>query len=277
MTARELLVWEPASWPVWAIGIPWIAGITVDVARRRCARAPQVASASRTTPRVTVIVPVLNEEARIGEHLDALRAMGGLHEVIVVDGGSSDDTVEVVRSGGGVKLLTAPRGLAAQMNAGAELATGEVLLFLHADVHLPRDTAHWITTALADPTVVGGAFRTWTVAEGRRTWLGPLLHLADLRSRYSSLPYGDQALFVRAGAFRKVDGFPDQPLLEDLEIGRRLRRLGRIRTVPATVLVSGRRLVARPVYYTVLVNLLPLLYRLGIRPAAFAGLYGDHR
>ena len=125
--------------------------------------------------------------------------------------------------------------------------------------------------------MVGGAFRTWTVTEGRRRWFGPLLHLADLRSRYSGLPYGDQALFVRADVFRQLGGFPDQPLMEDLEFSRRLRDAGQIRTVPASVRVSGRRFLARPVYYTLLVNVFPILYRLGMPPRVLASLYGNPR
>ncbi len=228
-------------------------------------------------PRVSVIVPVLNEEAQMGGLLDALDSVPGIHEVIVVDGASTDCTAELVRGRGGTKLLSTGRGRARQMNAGAEIATGDVLVFLHADVRLPPDAARWIATALADPGVVAGAFRTWTVAEERRLWLGPLLHLADLRSRYTSLPYGDQALFVRAAVFKQLGGFPDQPLMEDLELSLRLRRVGRIRTVPASVRVSGRRFLARPVYYTFLVNVFPLLYRLGMPPRVLANLYGNPR
>jgi len=152
-----------------------------------------------------------------------------------------------------------------------------VLLFLHADVALPTDASRWIHGALADRTVVAGAFRTRTVGDGRRSWLAPLLRLADLRSRYSGLPYGDQAVFVRAEVFRRVGGFPDQPLMEDVELSRRLRRLGTIRTVSANVCVSGRRFLVRPVYYTLLVNVFPLLYRLGVPPRVLANLYGDPR
>jgi len=226
---------------------------------------------------VSVVVPVLNEEARIGELLDALDSVPGIHEVIVVDGASTDRTAGIVRARGGAKLLSAGRGRASQMNAGAEIATGDVLLFLHADVRLPRDAASRIAAALADPGVVAGAFRTWTVCEEARSWLGPFLHLADLRSRYTGLPYGDQALFVRAAVFKQLGGFPDQPLMEDLELSRRLRGVGRVRTVAATVRVSGRRFLARPAYYVFVVNVFPLLYRLGVSPRALANLYGNPR
>jgi hypothetical protein len=104
-----------------------------------------------------------------------------------------------------------------------------------------------------------------------------LLRLADLRSRYTSLPYGDQALFVRAEIFHAIGGFPEMPLMEDLELSRRLRRRGRIRTVRDCVRVSGRRFEARPLYYAFLMNVLPLLYRLGVPAAWLARTYGNPR
>lgn len=228
-------------------------------------------------PRISVVVPALDEEARIEATLSALVASGDWHEVILVDGGSRDSTVERARRIAGVRILEAPRGRARQMNAGARAATGDVILFLHADVGLPPDARPHIARTLEDPGVVAGAFRTWTVPDAGGSWIAPLLHLGDLRSRYSGLPYGDQAVFVRAGSFERVGGFPDQPLMEDLELARRLRRAGRIRIVPASVRVSGRRFLARPVYYFLLVNLLPLIYALGVPADRLARLYGDPR
>ncbi len=221
--------------------------------------------------KISIIIPVLDEERRIGQCLAELQ---GFEEFIVVDGGSRDRTVEIARAAG-ARVETAPRGRASQMNHGARLVSGDVLLFLHADVSLPEGAAAHIERALADRAVVAGAFRTWHVADdGRRA---PWLHLADLRSRLSGLPYGDQALFVRREAFERVGGFPDQPLMEDLELSRRLRRLGRIAIVPASVRVSGRRFLAHPIRDTLLVNAFPLLYRLGVPPASLARLYRDIR
>lgn len=235
--------------------------------------------ATRAAPglRIAVIIPTLNEEARIATRLRELEHTPGLHELLVVDGGSSDRTVELARAVPGVRVLESPRGRSRQMNRGAAASGADVLLFLHADVALPLDAAAWVRRALGDPGVVAGAFRTRTVADGAPSRLAPLLRLADLRSRWSSVPYGDQALFVRAPVFRDVGGFPDLPLMEDLELSRRLGRRGRVRTVPADVRVSGRRFIARPIYYTALVNVLPLLFRLGIPLRLLARLYGAPR
>lgn len=227
--------------------------------------------------RISIVIPVLNEEARIETQLGAVLRLDGIHEVIVVDGGSVDWTRSIVSAGTRCRLVTAARGRALQMNAGAGVATGNVLLFLHADVTLPEDAAKWVRRTLDDPEVVAGAFRTRTIADDCTTWIARWLKLADLRSRYTRLPYGDQALFVRREAFLRVGGFPVQPLFEDLEISRRLARLGRLRTVAAQVEVSGRRFLARPFYYAAIMNVLPPLYRLGIPPTTLARAYHDVR
>ncbi len=262
--------WAPAAWPLWAIAGAWGAGLAIDRLLARESPPP----AAPAPPRISIVIPTLEEE----RHLPLrLRELEGLGEVIVVDGGSRDGTVAAARAVPGVRVLSASRGRALQMNAGARLATGEVLLFLHADVSLPHDATAWIAAALADPGVVAGAFRTWTVGEGRRPWLAPFLHLADVRSRWAKVPYGDQALFVRAEAFRRLGGFAEQPLMEDVELGRRLSRLGRIRTVAARVRVSGRRYGARSIVATLVTTVLPLLYRLGVPAHRLARWYGDVR
>jgi rSAM/selenodomain-associated transferase 2 len=225
----------------------------------------------------SVVVPVLDEARRIADHLAALRGVAGIDEIVVVDGGSRDETVAIAQRTPGVRLVTSARGRGVQMNAGARAARGDVLLFLHADAALPPDAARLIERALDDPGVVAGAFRLRTVADGGARWLGPLLRLADLRSRVTRLPYGDQAVFVRRAAFERIGGFPDQPLMEDIELARRLWRVGRIRTVPGVVRVSGRRFVANPVRAVLAMRVIPLLYRLGVSPARLARLYGDPR
>ena len=226
---------------------------------------------------LSVIVPVLDEAGRIGQQLAELRAIPGIGEVVVVDGGSRDGTPDIARAAPGVRVIAAPRGRGTQLNAGARAARGDVLLFLHVDTSLPVDTAAWIVRALADRGVVAGAFRIRTVADTGPRWVAPLLRLADLRSRVTHLPYGDQAVFVRRDVFERVGGFPDQPLMEDVELARRLRRAGRIVTVAGVVQVSGRRFVANPVRAVLAMRLFPLLYRLGVSPARLARLYGDPR
>ncbi|MBW1880006.1 MAG: TIGR04283 family arsenosugar biosynthesis glycosyltransferase [Deltaproteobacteria bacterium] len=228
-------------------------------------------------PRLSVVIPVLDEERRIEVRLRELGAMQGIDEVVVVDGSSTDRTREIVKQFPAVRLLSAPRGRARQLNAGANVALGEVLLFLHADVSLPVDAAAHVEQVLADPANVAGAFRTWTVAEDPPWLFGPLLHLADLRSRLTRHPYGDQALFVRREVFEALGGFPDIPLMEDYAFSREIRRRGRIGLARARVHVSGRRFIARPVFYTALVWSYPALYRWGVPPEMLARWYHDIR
>jgi rSAM/selenodomain-associated transferase 2 len=222
---------------------------------------------------ISVIVPVLDEALRIGRCLDALARERELREVIVVDGGSRDGTVDLARARGTATVLEAPRGRARQMNAGARVAEGDVLLFLHADVSLPRGAPRAIRDVLSDCAVVAGAFRTWHVDDSSQARPAPWLHLADVRSRYSRLPYGDQAVFVRAPVFRRIGGYADLALMEDLELSLRLRAEGRIEIARASVRVSGRRFLAHPLRDTLLVNLMPLLFRAGVPASALASVY----
>lgn len=226
---------------------------------------------------LSVIIPTLNEAKRLPQRLLELAATPGVDEVIVADGQSDDGTDDLARAFPNVRCVQAPRGRARQMNAGAADAGGSTLLFLHADVRLPTDAASHIAKALASPGVVGGAFKTHHVADGGRYRLGPLLRAADLRSRVTRAPYGDQGIFVRAADFRALGGYADIPLMEDVEFSRRLSARGDVVTVSAEVEVSGRRFETRPIYYTALVNLFPLLYRLGTPPEILARLYKNTR
>ena len=228
-------------------------------------------------PTLSIVIPVLDEAPRIGAQLAHVMALAGVDEVIVVDGGSRDETVALARSVSGVRVVQAPRGRGEQLNAGATAASGDILLFLHADVRLPDDAATQVSAALQDPTVVAGAFRTRTVNDGTPSWIDPFLPLADLRSRRTRYPYGDQAMFVRRTALGKIGGVPEQPLMEDLELSRRLARCGRIVTLAATVVVSGRRFVQRPARSVVAMRVFPWLYRLGVSPRRLARLYGAPR
>jgi rSAM/selenodomain-associated transferase 2 len=226
--------------------------------------------------KLSVIIPALDEAARIEAAVARLAAEPGIDEIIVVDGGSSDDTAALAGRAG-ARVIAAPRGRARQQNAGARAASGDTLLFLHADAALPPGAAAVVDRQLATPKVIAGAFRTWHRAErwGRRR--AALLHLADLRSRYSPRPYGDQAIHLRAATFERIGGFPEMALMEDLELSLRLRRLGRIAVAGERVEVSGRRFESAPLYQTALVNVFPLLYLLGVPPSVLARLYGDPR
>jgi rSAM/selenodomain-associated transferase 2 len=228
--------------------------------------------------RLSVVIPVLDEAHRIDGCLVALAAQPRVHERIVVDGGSRDDTVARASAHRDVIVVRSARGRAVQLNAGAAAATGDTLLFLHADATLPEGAAAVIEQTLAMPGVVAGAFRTHHVPERwrGRAW-ARLLRLADVRSRYTSLPYGDQALFLRAARFVQAGGFPAVSLMEDLAFSRTLRGLGRIHVARAEVRVSGRRFERAPIRQTLMVNGFPLLYALGVSPARLARWYGNPR
>lgn len=226
--------------------------------------------------KLSVIIPTLDEESRIGDCLAALSRFPDIHDVIVSDGGSADRTVTVARRFGAT-VIQAPRGRAAQQNAGAARAAGDTFLFLHADALLPCLAPAVIRRVLSAPGVAAGAFRTRHVAS---RWTGRkslLLRLADIRSRYSPLPYGDQALFMPRESFERVGGFPDMELMEDLEMSKRLSKLGAIRVADAQVRVSGRRFESAPIYQSLLVNAFPVLYSLGVPPGVLARLYGAPR
>jgi rSAM/selenodomain-associated transferase 2 len=213
--------------------------------------------------RLSVVVPALNEARGIRAALEALaplRARG--HEVIVVDGGSSDGTPELAR-GLCDRLLSAPRGRAAQMNAGARAASGDVLLFLHADTRLPPH---------ADALVGDALWGRFDVRiEGRHPLLKVVAWGMNLRSRLTGIATGDQAIFVRRDAF---PGFAEIPLMEDVALSRELRRRARPACLREKALTSGRRWEARGVLRTVLLMWrLRLLYFLGARPERLARLY----
>ncbi len=197
---------------------------------------------------MTVVVPVLDEAAGIEATLRALaplRSRGA--EVIVCDGGSRDATVALARPLVD-QVLVAPAGRARQMNAGAAASGADVLLFLHSDTQLPDGADSLVRRAL----VAGAA---WGRFDVRISGLPPMLRvvaaLMNLRSRWSGIATGDQAIFVSRAAFDRVGGFPDQPLMEDVEISRRLRALGRPACLRQRVTTSGRRWETRGVWRTI--------------------------
>lgn len=225
--------------------------------------------------RLSVIIPTLDEAAAIGPllaSLQPLRAAGG--EVLVVDGGSRDATAAVAAPLADRVLASSP-GRARQMNAGAAVAVGEVLWFVHADTRLPEGSPERLVAALAG----GAAWGRFDLRiDGRPRLLRVVAALSNLRSRLTGIATGDQAIFVRRELFAAVGGYPDLPLMEDLALCRALRRHGRPACLRPPVVTSGRRWERHGVLRTIaLMWRLRLAYALGADPARLARRYRDAR
>ncbi len=218
---------------------------------------------------LSIIIPTLNEEGRLAATLGALPA--GV-EVVVVDGGSRDAT-PAIAAGHGARLLVTEPGRATQMNWGARHASGEILLFLHADTLLPAGALEEVESCLGGEGVVAGAFRLQLV--GDKKGLGLVSWGANLRSRLLQLPYGDQALFMGRQVFVELGGFPEGALLEDYRLVSALRRQGRIVLADGYVLSSGRKWQRQGLIRTTLVNQLIVAgFLLGLSPQFLALVYG---
>jgi rSAM/selenodomain-associated transferase 2 len=224
--------------------------------------------------RLTVVLPVLNEAAIIVAALQALaplRARGA--EIIVADGHSRDGTAQLAEPFAD-RVITVRRGRSAAMNAGAAFGTGDVLLFLHADTALPDGTDRLIDAALA-----GRAWGRFDLRiAGRHPLLAVVARMINWRSRLTGIATGDQAIFVSRKAFEAVGGFPDLPLMEDIAISRRLKRLCRPFCIATPAITSGRRWEQSGVIRTILLMWrLRLSYYLGVEPALLAELYDAPR
>lgn len=248
---------------------PWLgAASQADLARLRRAfergevRAP--ATARRLEPpRVSLVIPLADDEHRVASALAHVTTLPGLYEILAVDGDSQDRTQSIARRFP-VRFLRSRGGRAAPKNTGARAATGDVVWFVPPGVLPPRDSVSFIADALLDPGTVAGAFDTWTVPDTWRPWFAPLLHAADLALRLGTLPRADQALFVRTAAFRAAGGFPERAACEDALLAARLRELGRVFRVPARVLVSSEHLHRHPLRHAAALTLGPLLVRAGL-------------
>lgn len=212
---------------------------------------------------MSIVVPTLNEATRIEHCLQRLRSGFPDCELVVVDGGSTDGTVELAARY--ARTVRSVAGRATQMNAGAALTGGDILWFIHADCLVSPDALELLRRAVLDPGVVGGGLQLRF--DQRGLGLAYLAVSSNLRARRLNWIFGDQAMFVRRGVFDSVGGFPEIPLMEDLEMSRILRRRGRLAVLPTTVTASARRLVAQgPWRMTVLMQLLKLQYLLGVDP-----------
>lgn len=224
--------------------------------------------------RVSVVIPVLNEAEGIARTLMQLR-QAGVWQSIIVDGGSEDDTVSLARLHADV-VLPSPRGRARQMNAGAHVAEGEVLLFLHADTDLPHGFLRLLTDILTDARVVGGRFDVRLDAEG---WPFRMIEtLMNGRSRLTKISTGDQAIFVRRAVFQKIGGYPELELMEDIEFSRRLKREGRIACLRERVTTSARRWQRDGIARTIVkMWMLRLCHFCGVSTARLRTHYADTR
>ncbi|MDZ4729532.1 MAG: TIGR04283 family arsenosugar biosynthesis glycosyltransferase [Xanthomonadales bacterium] len=197
---------------------------------------------------IAIIVPMLNEQAHLAgllEHLRSLKRQGA--EVLLVDGGSQDGSAALAQCAG-FTVLSAARGRASQMNTGARATTAEVLLFLHADTCLPANALARIQSSLAG----GPAWGHFKVRiKGRSRMLPVVAALMNWRSRLTGIVTGDQAIFILRAAFEAVGGFPEQPLMEDIELSRRLRGFGRPVCIASHAMTSGRRWDTGGVWHTI--------------------------
>jgi rSAM/selenodomain-associated transferase 2 len=224
----------------------------------------------------STIVPALHESDKINflvEHLQGLKSSQDA-EIIVVDGNPNGDTIQAIGSDR-VKKMVAPRGRARQMNAGASLAKGEILIFLHADTELPPNALDTINSAMAQGGYVGGAFELGFNSEKMRFRV--LARLASLRCRLTGIPYGDQAIFIKTHYFNALGGYRNIPLMEDVELMRRIKRRGdKIRIVPQKVRTSPRRWEQEGfVYVNVRNAFLFFSYIFGVSPDKLASFYKD--
>jgi rSAM/selenodomain-associated transferase 2 len=220
--------------------------------------------------RISVIIPTLNEAKHIQSTIRSLHTNPDT-EIIVADGGSTDAT-RTLAAATGAKVLDAPLGRARQQNFGATAAVGEILFFLHADTLAPPDYGGLICRTLDTRGVSAGAFSLAIADPDPR--LQAIARMANLRSRWLHLPYGDQGLFLRSRLFFEMGAFPDQPIMEDFVFIRKVQEYGRLITLPQTVITSKRRWQQLGVWQTTCINQLMILgYYLHVDVATLARLY----
>ena len=222
------------------------------------------------THTLSIIIPTLNEKDVLGKTLRRLQHRKNC-EVIVVDGGSRDTTLELAQKSG-CRIITSPKGRGRQMNLGAAEAQGEVLLFLHADTLLPENFPELIFAAVNRPFFAAGAFSLAINSPSKS--LAVIAFLANLRSRFLHLPYGDQALFVPRSTFNAIRGFPEIEIMEDFVFMQKIKKKGKIVILPEYATTSARRWRNMGIIRTTLINqLIVCSYSLGVPPSILARWY----
>ena len=206
-------------------------------------------------PAISIIIPTLNEADSIATTMKSARACTGV-EIIVADGKSSDGTGEMAK-GLGARLLTITGGRAKQVNGGALAASSDVLLFLHGDTRLPAGFDKHVLNLLTVPGTVAGAFALGI--DGPEIGLRIIEKLANFRSHFFQMPYGDQAIFLKASLFRSIGGFPEIPIMEDFVFMQRVKKEGRVVIAPVAVTTSSRRWKELGILKTTLINQVVLL------------------
>ncbi len=224
-------------------------------------------------PQISVIIPTLNESHVIRNTFESIQNISGI-EILVVDGGSVDDTVHIAQTYN-VQIFHSPPGRACQMNKGASVANGQILVFLHADTLLPKGFEQHIRSLVSRPKFVAGAFQLRI--DSASYSLRIIEKVANWRSRHLQMPYGDQAIFIEKKRFLDMGGFPNLPIMEDFEFIRQLRSQGQIVIAPVAVITSERRWKRLGILRTTLINQIMILaFHIGIDPLRLALWYRKH-
>ena len=230
-------------------------------------------SGLQTPPTISIIIPILNEAKVLDKTLSQLQPELERHELIIVDGGSSDNSVCIAEKYG--EVLTSARGRAKQLNAGAVAATGDILIFLHADIWLESGALAAVESALSSGYIGGGFHQK---IDGKCILYRMIEIAGDLRGKYLKVFYGDSGIFLARADFEKIGGFPDVPILEEMEFSKGLRKLGKTTLVFPHIHLSARRWEAKGIVRTTLNNwLITLLYFIGVSPEKLAKLYSHIR
>ena len=226
------------------------------------------------TPLISIIIPVYQEADIILETLDTIENLNHRSntEIILVDGDPQGSTICRVKNYP-VRTITAPKGRASQMNTGASLARGEILLFVHADTCLPKDGLKRIEDRLKNPDISAGAFDLGIRAEGFAFRL--IEQMVFWRSRITRIPYGDQAIFIRHSIFNALGGYRQIPIMEDIDLIKRVKRAGgRIAIIDSQIWTSARRWEKEGIIACTLRNwLLSSAFYLGVTPEKLQKFY----